>query len=99
MLLYMETSDAPGGATQPGFLTRAAERSMVSRTHVGNLINAAAEAGHVRTVGSRRDPVIMPPAPRRDTEMWIADSLSATSITHRLALEIAATEGAAAASV
>ena len=94
MLLYMETADAPDDATQPGFLTRAAERSMVSRTHVGNLISAAAEAGHVTTSGSRKDSVIMSPALRRDTEMWIADSLAATSITHRLALEIADSEGA-----
>ncbi|MBB3032407.1 hypothetical protein [Alteriqipengyuania lutimaris] len=97
MLLYMETAEAADGATQPGFLTRAAERSMVSRTHVSNLISAAAEAGFVQTSGSRKDTVIMSPALRQDTEMWIADSLSATSITHRLALEIAAAEGPALA--
>ena len=90
MTLMRETREHRAQPTPPGFLTRAAEASGVSRTHVRNVLRAAEQAGFVRLESPRIEGVLAMPSLFADVDNWIADSLAGTSITHSLALRHAA---------
>ena len=80
--------------TPSGFYTTAAERTGVSRTHVRNLMHAAAEQGLVELpTPSRRFLEVLPPLQEAVTR-WIADSLSGVDLVCRLAeMELASRDG------
>lgn len=88
------------GKTPPrapfGFYTAAAERSSVSRTHVRNLMRAAAERGLVTLPStSGRFLEVLPPLQEAVTQ-WIADSLSGVDLVCSLAkADLGEREGAA----
>ena len=72
------------GRTPPrtpfGFYTTTAKRAGVSRTHVRNLMRAAAGRGLVTLPGpSGRFVEVLPPLPETGTR-WIADSLSGVDL-------------------
>lgn len=68
-----------------GFYTAAAKRAGVSRTHVANLMHAAADLGLV-TLPSSKEPFIevLPPL-QESVARWVAESLSGTDLVCTLA--------------
>ncbi len=89
MTLIGEARGTSDGTTRPGFMTRAAEASGVSRTHVRNVLRNAENMGLVRIGLAKNEGVTVNPRLRNDVANWVADSLAGTSITHRVALKIA----------
>jgi DNA-binding MarR family transcriptional regulator len=85
MVLMASVRGATPARTSSGFYTAAAERSGVSRTHVRNLMLAAAELGLVELpTPSRPFLEVLPPLQEAVTR-WIADSLAGVDLVCRLA--------------
>jgi hypothetical protein len=85
MVLMSTVRGATPARTTSGFYTAAGERSGVSRTHVRNLMVAAADRGLVALpTPSRRFLEVLPPLQEAVTR-WIADSLSGVDLVCRLA--------------
>ncbi|MBR1216618.1 hypothetical protein JQ557_01345 [Bradyrhizobium sp. U87765 SZCCT0131] len=71
--------------TASGFYTAAAERAGVSRTHVHNLMHAAADQGLVTLPGPEGRFVEVLPPLQESVARWIADSLSGIDLVCTLA--------------
>lgn len=85
MVLMATVRGVTPARTTAGFYTTAAKRSGVSRTHVRNLMHAAAEQDLVALpTPSRRFLEVLPPLQEAVTR-WIADSLSGVDLVCRLA--------------
>lgn len=85
MVLMATVRGVTPARTTSGFYTAAAERTGVSRTHVRNLMHAAAELGLVELpTPSRRFLEVLPPLQEAVTR-WIADSLSGVDLVCSLA--------------
>ncbi len=94
MVLMATVRGATPARTTSGFYMTAAARAGVSRTHVRNLMHAAAELGLVALpTPSRRFVEVLPPLQEAVTQ-WIADSLSGVDLVCRLAqVELAGRDG------
>lgn len=88
MLLISEIRATPDRSTAPGFLTRAAERAAVSRTHVRNVIAGASEKGFVTISNDRARTITASPDLITSVERWVAECLAGTDLVHMLALEV-----------
>lgn len=84
MVLAAEVRGKTPARTQAGFYTNAAERASVSRTHVSNLMQAAADRGLVALSSPAGRFVEMLPPLQEAVAQWIADSLSGVDLVATL---------------
>jgi len=76
MILMQAIRGDAGGRTPPGFYSHAAEQGGVSRTHVKNVLGAAAQRGFVALSARPGDYVEVLPVLRQAFDRWVAESLS-----------------------
>jgi DNA-binding MarR family transcriptional regulator len=88
MALMQEVRGAPDGRTGPGFYTRAATLTGVSRTHVRNVLQGAIERGWIRTSDPPGLYVEVMDELRGSVERWVAESTAGVDIVHGMALAI-----------
>lgn len=84
MVLAAEVRGKTPARTEAGFYTSAAERAGVSRTHVRNLMQAAADRGLVALSSPAGRFVEMLPPLQEALGQWIADSLSGVDLVATL---------------
>ena len=88
MVMLQETMERGDRRTHAGFYTRAAERCGVSRTHVRNILQGAADRGFVLLSPRRGDFVEATAELCASMDRWFAEALAGTDIVHALALQM-----------
>jgi len=83
--LMRAAQDNPGGWSEAGFYSMAAERSATTRAHVRGMIRAAAAAGYVEIADAPNSRVRATRLLVDDFRSWVAQGLSAIDLVSRFA--------------